>query len=87
VTSFFGIKVAFLRFSQKRKDESAPNFFSGFRRKHYLFVTTLKKQCIEKQFTQPLSILAKELCYGSMLELSFHSNAMRSFVCTPFVRL
>jgi len=27
VTSFFGIKGAFLRFSRKRQDESAPIFF------------------------------------------------------------
>jgi len=29
VTSFFKIKGAFLRLSQKRKDESAPIFFQG----------------------------------------------------------
>jgi len=38
-----------VRFSQKRQDESAPNFFSGFRKKH-LFITT----CIEKQCTRAL---------------------------------
>jgi len=27
MTLFFGIKDAFLRFSRKRQDESAPNFF------------------------------------------------------------
>jgi len=27
VTSFFGFKGAFLRFSRKRQDGSAPNFF------------------------------------------------------------
>jgi len=29
MTSFFGIKGAFLRFSRKRQDGSAPNFFQG----------------------------------------------------------
>jgi len=29
VTSFFGFKGAFLRFSYKRQDGSAPNFFQG----------------------------------------------------------
>jgi len=43
VTSFFGIKVAFLRFSRKRQNESAPTFFRGLWRKH-LFITI----CIEK---------------------------------------
>jgi len=52
VTSFFEIRDAFLRFSQKRHDGSAPNYFSGFKRKH-LFITT----CIEKQCTRPLSCL------------------------------
>jgi len=47
VTSFFGIKVCVFR---KLQDESAPNFYSGFRRKH-LFITT----CIEKHCTQPLN--------------------------------
>jgi len=41
--------VRFLRFSQKRQDGSAPNFFSKFMRKH-LFITI----CIEKQYTWPL---------------------------------
>jgi len=44
--------VRFLRFSRKRQDGPAPNFFTGFRRKH-LFITT----CIEKQYTQPLKYL------------------------------
>jgi len=29
VTSFFGIKGAFLRFFRKQQDESVPNFFQG----------------------------------------------------------
>jgi len=33
------------------QDESAPNFFSGFRRKH-LFITT----CIEKHYTRSLKL-------------------------------
>jgi len=39
-----------LCFSRKQQDESAPNFFSRFRRKH-LFITT----CIEKHCTRPLT--------------------------------
>jgi len=38
-----------LRFSRKRQDGLAPNFFLGLRRKH-LFITT----CIEKQCIRPL---------------------------------
>jgi len=65
VTSFFGIKGEFLRFSRKRQDGSVPNFFSGCRRKH-LFIKT----CIEKQCTRPLNqhmpsialFLKKEKC-------------------------
>jgi len=34
--------VRFLRFSRRRQDGTAPNFFSGFRRKHW-FIST----CIE----------------------------------------
>jgi len=34
VTLFFGFTGAFLRFSRKLQDESAPKFFSGFGRKH-----------------------------------------------------
>jgi len=37
-----------MRFYRKRQDGSAPNFFSGLRRKH-LFITI----CIEKQCTRP----------------------------------
>jgi len=40
----------FLRFSRKQQDGSAPDFFSGFRRKH-LFITT----CIEKHCTRHLT--------------------------------
>jgi len=56
VTSFFGIKGTFLRFSRKRQDGFAPNFFSRFRRKHLLITT-----CIEKQCTRPLNILLQYL--------------------------
>jgi len=41
-----------LRFSRKRQDESALNFFSRFRRKN-LFITT----CIEKYCTRPLRVI------------------------------
>jgi len=47
VTSFFGIKGAFISKTTRR---ICANFFSGFRRKH-LFITT----CIEKQWTRSLS--------------------------------
>jgi len=45
-----------VRFSRKRQDGFAPDFFSEFKRKH-LFITT----CIEKQCTRPLTIW--ETCY------------------------
>jgi len=38
-----------LHFSRKQQDEFAPNFFSGFRRKH-LFIKT----CIVKHCSRPL---------------------------------
>jgi len=44
-----------VHFSRKRQDESAPKFFSGFRRKH-LFITT----CVEKQCIRPLRIAAND---------------------------
>jgi len=42
-----------LRFSLKRQDGSAPNFFEGLRNKKHLFITT----CIEKHYTWPLNSL------------------------------
>jgi len=39
--SFFGFKGTYLRFSRKRQDGSAPNFVSGFRRKH-LFIRVMQ---------------------------------------------
>jgi len=41
-TLFFGIKGAFLCFSQKRQDESAPIFFQGLGENTYSLQTTLK---------------------------------------------
>jgi len=42
VTSFFGIKGAFLCFSRKRQDEFAPNFFQGIRENTYSLQPALK---------------------------------------------
>jgi len=42
VTSFFGIKGTFLRFSRKRQDESAPNFFQGLGENTCLLQPALK---------------------------------------------
>jgi len=52
VTSFFGINGAFFAFFSKTTSESAPQFFLGFRRKHFIYTT-----CIEKQCTLTLSLL------------------------------
>jgi len=42
MTSFFGIKGAFFRFSRKRQDESAPIFFRGLEENTCSFQPALK---------------------------------------------
>jgi len=41
MTSFFEIKGVFLRFSRKRQDESAPNFFQGLKQNTCLLQSAL----------------------------------------------
>jgi len=47
VTSFFGIKGVFLRFSRKRQDGSVPNFFQGLRENACSLQPALKSNALD----------------------------------------
>jgi len=71
-----------VRFSRKRQDGFAPNFFLGFRRKH-LFITT----CIEKHCTRPFrisKILFVICCFSSLLMVNFEE--LFAYLCIRSLR-
>jgi len=43
-----------MRFSRKRQDESTPNFFQEFRRKHLFIATSIEKQCTRLLMLSPI---------------------------------